>query len=628
MTSRWLFAGTAMTALLTALPASAFDLCGAGDATSGCTAGAVDDALYASSAASTPFDPPNPYATKKPKRDWPIELKNDPKNWISVKELVVFGDDHSAANLGYRLWHQVADDDPRVGKVINYALVGATSRESQEDDNPSPSLKTEMDAALQQKKKKNAANPDIFKAGSKAATVVYIGHNDITQVFSNDELDARWNGAAPQLNRLLDAGATAKNRRVFLVLPYNYGRTPGTDGIAATFLTGFSIRWATHLTNYANGHQNVVAVDFFTFSNRVLNDPVHWGLDNANAFFNTEGVAPVEGSLMRAHLGQRAHELLAALLEHYLTQGWNWSNTLAGGPATVAQLNADIDEGLIGAFAAADARDLSLFAFPVGAREPAFRFGEADAGTSGAGFGWRVGPDTAVAFVQAGGQSEARATRAGDAVRGESALTMSGVAFLQRGEGWMAQTRLLWGREDIGRRDFDAVADAISYGGTDGTWLSFSQRFDGELETAAGTLRPFAGLEVTRRHVDGYAMRDPYLGTARYGAVEVTDVTASAGLAFDAAPIAVGDGGAVLRLSAEIGFVRDLRADPYRVEVRLGENSRWSERIDRPERRDVLAGFSASLDLDADTSLGARYGFVHGAQGTDHAIGVSFTHRF
>lgn len=612
MIPRWLFAGPAAVALLTALPAAALELCDNEGATPGCTTGAVSDALYVSGAGKkhkTPpyqFNPPNPYAKKKPKD----------ANQIKVKQLVVFGDDHSAADLGYPLWHQVLDADKRFGKVINFARPGATSQEA--DD---PSLKTEMDAALQKKKKKKGKpKPDKFKASKKAATVVYIGHNDITQVFNNTELDERWNDASPQLDRLVNAGATAKNRRVFLVLPYDYGRTPGVTGAVASSLTSFSINWASHLTDYANGRARVVAVDLFTFSNRVLDDPGNWGLANADAFF--------AGTGMGAMLSQRGHELVAALVEHYFTQGWNWSNTLAGGPATVTQLNADIDNDLIEAFAEAEARELSLFAFPVGTAAPAFRFGEVDAGTSGVGFGWRVGPDTALAFVQAGGETRTRASRAGDAVRGESTLTMSGIALLQRGEGWTAQTRLLWGREDIVRRDFDATAGAVSRGGTDGTWLSFSQRLDGELETTAGTLRPFAGLEVTRRRIDGYAMRDPYLGTARYGSAEVTDITASAGLAFDAAPIAVGEGGTILRLSAEIGFVYDLRADPYRVEVRLGENSRWSERMERPKREDVFAGFSASLDLDADTSLGARYGFVRGAEGTDHAFGLRFTRRF
>ncbi|GBD42216.1 hypothetical protein HRbin39_01605 [bacterium HR39] len=614
MTPRWLFAGTAAVALLTALPASALDLCLVDDPS---VCPAADGALSVGAAAmmaQTPpyqFDPPNPYANKKPK------TAND----IKVQQLVVFGDDHSAAALDYPLWHQVLDADRRFGKVTNYAQVGATSLEA--DD---PSLKTEMDAALRKKGKK--PRPDRFEASKKALTVVYFGHNDITQVFNLGELADRWNQASSQLDRLLNAGATDRDRRLFLVLPYDYGRTPGTTGAAATALQSFSIRWANDLTDYANAHANVVAVDFFTFSNRVLDNPTDWGLDSSSAFFNTEGVEPVNGSLMRANLSQRGHELLAALVEHYVTQGWNWSNTLAGGPETVARLNQDIDEGLIGAFAEAEARDLSLFAFPVGTAEPTFRFGEADAATSGVGLGWRIGADTAVAFVQAGGEAHGRAERDGGAVRSDSSLALSGVALVQRGEGWTAQTRLLWGEEDVVRRNFDALTGTVTRGGTDGSWLQFSQRFEGERETPAGTLRPWASVDVTRRRIDGYAMSDPYLGTARYGGAEATDVTGSFGLAFDAAPIALDAEGTTLRLSAELGYVRDLRADPYEVRVQLGENSRWTERIERPERSDVFAGFSATLQLGEATALGARYGFAHGVAGTDQAFGVSFTRRF
>ncbi len=608
-------AGLALALGMTALPAEAFEVC---PSTGAVTVDLCADPGDAPELAAKPkkrrakpkpyqFNPRNPYARKKP-RD---------ANQVRVRQLIVLGDEESVAGGSIKVWWEWQRDRGLFRKVTSLARAGATGGDTAND------IAQQMDDLLQKKKKKkkNKPRPDKFRASKRALTVVQFGLNDITQVYSTSELDDRWTFMEGQLDRLKNAGATAKGRKVFLILPHDVGRQPGWDASEAAALRNFSIHWARKLSDYATPPSSgFVAVDALTFFDRVMAKPSDWGLSAATDIFS--------GSRFDTVYSEAGQKLLGALVEHYLTQGWNWANTLDPGVGTtVPQLISDIDNGLIDAYAFASETETPVFGFTVGdtgtSSGTAFTAGD---GYRGIGIGWRLGEATGLAFVHAentdgiryaGRFGEERAT-----VRGG----LDGFALVHEGEGYVWTARVLWGREDLTRSRFDALSGEAVRGGTEVTSLRLGQRLETAFTVGGATLSPWLGLEFARRQVDGYALDDPYVGRVRFGDATLDERTLELGLRF-AAPERTVEGLGTLRLSGELAWVRDFSDRTVALAITEGRTRRV-ETVELPSRDALRLGLSATLMRGDGLSLGADWGMVRGEAGTDQRVGFRLGYRF
>ncbi len=526
---------------------------------------------------------------------------------VQVPRAVVFGDSYSVQDpttpFPFRQWNEQAVQNGLFAQMTNYAVGGA---EASSTPRSGRSLAQQVDRFLSQD-----------RYSGRELTLVFIGFNDIRLARSLAEMDAAEADAAVQFDRLKAAGATDDERRVFLLLTPNYGRYPNVADRATR--TQYTLDWANFLTDYGNANANFVPVDVYTFFERVFKDPGRWGLTNVTTPDPARAVGPNATALFydSIHFGERGHALLTALVEHYLTQGWDWANTLTAGADTVAQLNQDIDAGLITAFGTtATVGEPFAFALGEGAGQPQDGRTGATAfttnGRRGMGVGWRLGPGFGLALLQA----EGTAARAWQDPRGEgrsrSRLRAGGLALLGEAGGLTWTTRLLWGREALQRSDFDALSASATRARFGADHLALGQRLSTRFAVGDVLLRPWIGLDWARRRIDGYAMADPYVGRVAFTPATISRTLGSAGIDLALPPLSLGVG--QLQLAADLALVREL-SDPT-VTLRLRQGLMGHRERLQLARADALTlGLAAQLQLSDRTRLGLSYRFLESATG-------------
>ncbi len=163
-------------------------------------------------AAAQSFAVPNPYASGLGDTD------------ISIRRLVVFGDSYS--KLKRKSWRNWSEQlryelsNPATGKTLvtalpAYAVSGATAGSYAGSTND-----------LTQQVTRWLGTAPKFVA--RDLTLVYLGYNDIK--LSPDPGDGKLAGAMlvyqAQLDRIIKAGAAGSPRRIFLVMPHDWGRSP------------------------------------------------------------------------------------------------------------------------------------------------------------------------------------------------------------------------------------------------------------------------------------------------------------------------------------------------------------------------------------------------------------------
>jgi lysophospholipase L1-like esterase len=215
---------------------------------------------------------PNPYATGP-----------DPAD-VRIGKLVVFGDSFSKLNRkSFRNWaEQLRYDElnratglPQVATLAGRAVSGATAGTYPGSTN---------DFATQVAKW--LASPRSF--GGRDLTVVYFGHNDLEK--SADPTGADLSGAMADyraaLQRVLAAGAAGGSRRVLLVMPHDWGRSPYyvANGGSAV-LRQRTQAWNALVAAEArqSSYTRLVAVDLFTAMECVFEQPARFGFTNVTA---------------------------------------------------------------------------------------------------------------------------------------------------------------------------------------------------------------------------------------------------------------------------------------------------------------------------------------------------------
>lgn len=294
--------------------------------------------VWSGGVAAAPFAVANPYASGTGDTE------------IAIRRLVVFGDSYSklkrkswrnwAEQLRYDLTHP-ATGKPLVSLLPAYAQSGATSGSYAGSTN---------DLTRQVTRWLGTAPKFI----ARDLTVVYLGYNDIKLALDpdGDDLAAAMLAYRTQLERIIAAGAAGGSRRIFLVMPHDWGRSPRyvANGQAAVMRARTRV-WNDFLAGLArqSSYTRLVALDLFTAMECVFRQPGDFG------FANVTQPRPMGGDPAKylygvnddLHFGQRGQALIRQVVQYYLTDGWDWANTDKDPAAARQKLVADLAAGKV-----------------------------------------------------------------------------------------------------------------------------------------------------------------------------------------------------------------------------------------------------------------------------------------
>src|SRR4051812_12571660 len=284
------------------------------------------------------FTVPNPYASGLTDAD------------IDVSKLTAFGDSYTAA--GRRSFHNWAERlhfdeiNPATGRteaatLADFAKSGAVAGVYAGVTND---FKHEVTRWL------NTA-PTF---GPKDLTVVYLGYNDIDGATDRTgaDLSTAMGYYKAALKRVIGKGANTAGRRVLLLMPHDWGRSPayvGDPDSRTTYRQRTQV-WDGLVAKTAQGFSaNLVAVDLFTAMECVFDDPGAFGFTNVTdqrpAGANQAKYLYDTGTSGLFHFAARGQQLIEQVVQYYLTRGWDRSNTDKAPSTARQQLVADLENG-------------------------------------------------------------------------------------------------------------------------------------------------------------------------------------------------------------------------------------------------------------------------------------------
>ena len=218
------------------------------------------------------FAVPNPYASGLGDTD------------IAIRRLVVFGDSYSKLKRkSWRNWSEQLRYDltnPATGKALvtalpAYAVSGATAGTYANSTN---------NFARQVTRWVGTAPKFI----ARDLTVVYFGYNDIARLLDKDGDDLSKKAMVDYgnaLDRIITAGAAAGSRRIFLVMPHDWGRSPRYLALAneqPEIMRQRTVVFNTILADRAK-QSKLVGIDLFTAMECVYEQPGDFGFTNVSA---------------------------------------------------------------------------------------------------------------------------------------------------------------------------------------------------------------------------------------------------------------------------------------------------------------------------------------------------------
>lgn len=273
---------------------------------------------------AAPFAVPNPYATG---------LESEA---IAARKLTVFGDSYSKRNR--KAFHNWAEQlfyderNPSTGATLFRALKDLAVSGATAGSYPGSSNNLARQIAIWL-----GTNPTI---GTRDLTAIYLGYNDIR--LGTDPAGADLTGPMTAyrtgLQQIIATGATGKLRRIFLMMPHDWGRSPRyvASGQSA-IMRRRTQTWNAFLADLArqSSYSRLVAVDLFTAFECVFRQPADFGFANVTQPRPNNAVASsylfdLNDDL---HFGERGQALIRQVVQYYLTRGWDWSNTYKD-PAT------------------------------------------------------------------------------------------------------------------------------------------------------------------------------------------------------------------------------------------------------------------------------------------------------
>lgn len=542
-------------------------------------------------------------------------------------DLVVFGDSYSKLKRkAFPNWAEQLRDGGDVAGLTGFAVSGATATAA--------SPKTF-------KQQISRFNGSGFSYSGDDLTVLYFGYNDIDSVDSYTGSRAGYNGG---LKALIQKGATADGRRMFVVMPHDWGSTPqyvGNPEDRAEF-RGKTITWNKYVAGLPRSYANVVAVDLFTFFDKVLADPQAYGLTNVTTADpgRSKTTALYDDP---AHFGRRGQELIKQVMQQYLTRASNAANAMQTARSASADRTRDIEAGRSIALASlTDEQQLGLTAYPVGqaplpeadddvdgSRTAFDQMYDPDRNDGGVGFEYGLGDGMRVGLVisdySAGDRQDQGSNISGSAVRSDA------VSFLieNRLGAFQMTTRVDYSDEQHRKTDYDEVIGAGRAASFDGRTVSMAERIGRPIELERFTLTPWTELSYATQTVDSFTMSNPYLSDETYSVGTVSDTLAGLGLDLGLAPLSLG-GERWLSLSGGVSYTHGLVQDDYRVRVEEAAfGSVQEETIDRPDTRTFAFSLAGDIALGGTLSLGAQLRLDHDLNtGTEETARLGLSYRF
>ncbi|MFV0308486.1 MAG: SGNH/GDSL hydrolase family protein, partial [Desertimonas sp.] len=479
---------------------------------------------------------------------------------------------------------------------------------------------------------------------SNDLTIVYMGYND---VISDNKVWKSVQDYVGQVDELRQAGATKNGRRLFVTLVHDWGSVPKELASETSFGTSRTEQLNRRLANMVNYRDNVVAVDMFTVFERIVADPARYGFDNVT----TADAAASDSTALyfdNSHFGARGQEIIAQVYNHYLTRGWDWSNTLAAGSAATEQLQSDISEGLALALNARGPGQRQGFtSFFVGDRDSAaFDSWEMDTSDptragfvqltqsrrpdTGLGMNYTMANGTNLGVVMssygadqgyANGATTTRLDSQSDAV---SLYLDTSVAGLD------LRSTVSFANNSYSHSSFDSLVGERNKASHDGRTVTLSQTASKAFRLGGSWLQPWVNITHTRQKIDGYTISNPYVSDLTYSGAEVNDTVGSLGLNVTGDRFALGRE-LGLTLTGGLSYTRSLRLDDYEVQVSekaLGGLNQ-SETIEREGYETFGLRLGSVLDMGEKLSLSADYALSkQSGVDADHAVTARFNYRF
>lgn len=521
----------------------------------------------------------------------------------------VFGDSYSDINFtnSRRTGNWVKELTSRIptDSTLNYAIGGARA-----GDANYKSFNRQID---------NMELAGQNKIGDADLTIVYLGHNDINRAGSPDNLAKSRSSYTVGVDRLIQAGATKENNRLFLTQLHDWSRNPGIEDTTRDQV----VAWNTYIASLANANDNVIAVDMFTAFERVFGNPSAFGFSNVStpdssrsaidALFNDS-----------THFGTRGQTIIARVYEHYLTRGWNWANTVNAGSASALRLGADIDGGIL-AFNAGQKTVAGAFnLIPIGQNSQggfnpvaANRFtvsGKAQGSSAPAGLALDFTSSSAM-FKQPGRFGFALTNNAnpqelsqGDRLLQRYTSSASTVYWHQPLSNFLLTSQLSNLRMKVENNARDELLNrAYANTHTGSTW-SFEQKIRRPMGNDAVRFTPWLSMTSQSHRLNGYTTQSLYTSDLTFRASSASDLLSGVGFDVQFLPLSLGYG-RTLNFSGGINHTESLRRSSVGVavsEARLGGVAQ-REDIERAKLRSTILGLNASMDLSRKVNLTASY---------------------
>ena len=581
------------------------------------------------------FTVPNAYAT----------FGDD--NAENIGTLTVFGDsysDHEARNNAeFDTWSErlVANSDS--GTLDSYAKGEASANSVNVYYNPDPT--TGIDPENDDPNNTFNNQVDRWEAKGRAfeandLTVVYMGYNDVN-VLWDARLDSALDDYETELDRLLAAGAADNGRKVFLTLIHDWDSTPkelarferdtAPGGLCdrkalsdedCRYKRQRTLQWNERLIELANANENVIAVDLFTVVERVLADPSSFGFVDVTTAGGANAVSNDATHLYfdSVHFGGHGQEIVAQVMNHYLTRGWDWANTLAAGSAAAAQIGQDIENGLLlGLSSLTPEQRLGLNSFVMGdgihqnaaegdgARSSFEQMRSSEKNDVGFGLNYAFSDETMMGIAISNYEDDSSQGTALQSSRSQSESNSVAFYFNTEAAGLKLRTVASFSDDNHRRSEHDGLIGATNSASFGGETMAISQTVSMPMQVGSNWFAPWVNLSHTVQQLDSYTISNPYLSDMTYKGDAVSETYATIGLSTQSGAIALGDASA-LKFNARVSYSQSLALDDYRVSVReaaLGYAEDTT--ISRDDQGVFGLSVGADLAVDEQVSLSAGY---------------------
>lgn len=535
---------------------------------------------------------------------------------IKVNSLRVFGDSYSdpayTSPRGILNWASALQGSGYVSSVENYALGGARAQFSQ-------TISFDRQLAMWRNRNSAIAERDL--------SVTYFGYNDVGRNGrSAEDFAASKAGYAEGVNQLVQAGAASGSNRIFMTQIHDWSRNPGVNTGNTKDLI---VDWNNHVAGLANGNPNIIAVDLYTVFNRILNEPTKFGFTNVT---KEDPNRHTTDALFYdpIHFGSRGMEIIARTYAHYLTRAWNWANAIEAGSAAAAQLNQDIDQGLLVLSMSENGKSISGSAFslvPLGVQQ---QTPTPDRMLQRRSFNHYASGSTAPAFTglalnfKASDKALTGASQIGLALHQKNASTQINSIENRSSMGFQSHAASLYWIKPMSdflftthlsqasQRFSQTASDDLILRTIDNSRQGNSWSLESKLRYTVSnpmfTVTPWASFTQTRQSLDAGTLKTLYTSDVHFDATKSTEWFSGVGMDLQFSPIALA-GGRKLQLGGSLMHRESIKRDGFVVNMREAAQPLIVQRemIDRARINQTYLGLNAQMNLTRHWNLNATY---------------------